>query len=92
MKKEQHFSGDGMEVIAVGKHKCSSECITNKRIIPQISKRCSLSREAINTFGKNMRGKIVGESRDKECWIIIWDGQSSRNAYSKDFIYVELTP
>ena len=87
-KQEKHFS-DGIEVMDTGRHKCSLECITDKKIVPQITKRCSFSREGLDTFGKNRIGKIVGESRDKTCWLVIWEGQNSKQAFHKSFIYVE---
>ena len=54
--------------------------------------RCSLSREGLDIFSKqknwkNRQGWIVGESQDKKCWRVQWDGQKSIQALHKSFIW-----
>jgi hypothetical protein len=55
-------------------------------------RRCALSHEGVEQF-KYMRrseeittGRIVGESRNKECWTVLWDGRRSTGSYAKSFI------
>ena len=51
--------------------------------------RCSMSRMGLNTFGKNRRGYIVGESRNGKCWIILWDYLKQKQKIHKSFIYID---
>lgn len=37
---------------------------------------------------KGRLGTIVGESRDKRCWKVIWDGTKSRRDAYKDSIEI----
>lgn len=51
---------------------------------------CELSQKGKQTFRdartNNRKGIIVGESRDKSCWRVRWDGNKTNYAYHKDFI------
>jgi len=58
--------------------------------------RCALTREGVEQF-KNHKsgrtlpkttGRVIGESRDKKCWTVIWEGHKSLGSYHKDFIYL----
>jgi len=47
---------------------------------------CELSKEGVATFKKQRQGFIIGESRDKKCWWVCWDGNTSSYCYWKGFI------
>lgn len=50
---------------------------------------CELNEEGQRALKWERRtGQIVGESRDKKCWWVIWDDQKTRNSFHKDFIKV----
>ena len=53
-------------------------------------KRCNLNDEGCRTFPQKIaRGAvIVGESLDKHCWRVRWDGNTSSEAIHKDYIQV----
>lgn len=52
-------------------------------------KRCKLSDEGRAEFTKNDRqGEIVGESNDRECWRLRWDGAKAIQSYHKSYITV----
>lgn len=50
---------------------------------------CELNERGQQALGWGPRqGHIVGESRNKKCWWVIWNGQKTRSSFSKDFILV----
>lgn len=59
-----------------------------------IGRRCQVSEQGIDEGVESSyvrrNGEVVGESRDKTCWLVRWDGNSlkSRTAYHKDFIQI----
>ncbi len=52
-----------------------------------------LSQEGLTVYrgawrlrAQHWKGKIVNESRDKTCWLVVWDGRTNRVAYAKEFL------
>ena len=64
-----------------------------------IGQRCSIREEALPRLTGNgliriehyrtLKGVIAGESRDKLCWLVRWDGYVIKDAYHMRFIKVE---
>ena len=60
---------------------------------PLPSRKCKLSKEYLTNVRykrkkrKQREGDIVGESRDKQCWLVRWDGMKrAKYRYAKEFI------
>lgn len=51
---------------------------------------CEYTDEALCVFKKPRKGLIVGESIDKECWWVKWNGNKYPQAYAKIFIQKRL--
>jgi len=47
---------------------------------------CQYSQEGLTQFPKQRIGRILGESKNKGCWKIIWRGRVSISTYSKYYI------
>jgi hypothetical protein len=56
----------------------------------KMRKPCQLTPYGLEVFEKQRRGLIVGESRNKECWWVKWNGNKLPTSYAKEFI--ELRP
>lgn len=57
----------------------------------QTVRRCAISREGLDWFANKKgkpytQGRIVGESRNKKCWIVLWDGFKNAEPFDKSFI------
>lgn len=52
--------------------------------------RCRFSKEwkveAAFAYTLSRLGRIVGETKDKICWKVLWDGTKTIQAYHKNFI------
>lgn len=47
---------------------------------------CEFSKEGVGTFNKQRTGYIIGESKDKTCWLVLWNGQKTPHRLHKSFI------
>lgn len=54
-----------------------------------MKKRCEFSEEGRREFrNPDRKGTILGESVDRTCWRLCWDGQKAPGNYHKSFITV----
>ena len=61
----------------------------NQKVEVRVKNRwCKFNKQAmeIGRFIQKQNMRIVGESRDKKCWWIIWDGVKTRYSFTKDYI------
>lgn len=47
---------------------------------------CEFSKHGIKSFNGNRKGKVVGESRNKKNWRVVWNNNKEATAYHKSFI------
>lgn len=83
------LEGNLVSLFSLGKH-----CIVRWRmrdVRPTFqSFPCELNKAGREWLGRELPrlGRVVGESRDKKCWAVVWDGLKTRSNYHKDFIAV----
>lgn len=55
----------------------------------KLTRTCELNEKGQRALRWEKRtGHVVGESRNKKCWWVVWDGQKTRSSYHKSFITV----